>query len=66
MLLNKPCSRRISTPFRIRPKPNAQLMTQPSSEVPLHYRNKLNALLKELEKHNIIEQFGSSPHDNPS
>ena len=28
-------------------KPNAQLMTQRPSKVPIHYRDKLNALLKE-------------------
>ena len=56
---------RISTPFRIRLKPNAQLITQRPSKVPIHYRDKLNALLKELEKHNIIKQIGSSPQDKP-
>ena len=40
---------KISTPFRIRLKPNAQLMTQRPSKVPIHYRDKLNVLLKELE-----------------
>ena len=30
------------TPFRIRLKPNAQLMTQRPSKVPIHYRDKLN------------------------
>ena len=56
---------KISTPFRIRLKPNAQLMTQRPSKVPIHYRDKLNALLKELEKNNIIKQIGSSPQDKP-
>ena len=56
---------KISTPFRIRLKPNAQLMTQRPSKVPIHYRDKLNALLKELEKYNIIKQIGSSPQDKP-
>ena len=56
---------KISTPFRIRLKPNAQLMTQRPSKVPIHYRDKLNALLKELEKYNIIKQMGSSPQDKP-
>ena len=54
---------KIATPFRIRFKPNAQLLTQRSSKVPIHYREKLNNLLKELEKHNIIKQIGSSPQD---
>ena len=56
---------KISTPFRIRLKPNAQLMTQGFSKVPNHYRDKLNALLKDLEKYNIIKQIGSSPQDKP-
>ena len=41
---------KIATPFRIRLKPNAQLITQRPSKVPIHYREKLNNLLKELEK----------------
>ena len=56
---------KISTPFRIRLKPNAQLMTQRPSKVPIHYRDKLNALLKKLEKYNIIKQIGSPPQDKP-
>ena len=56
---------KISTPFRIRLKPNAQLITQRPSKVPIHYRDKLNILLKELEKYNIIKQIGSSPQDKP-
>ena len=56
---------RISTPFLIRPKPNALLMTQRPSKVPIRYRDKLKALLKELEKYNIIKQIGSSPQDKP-
>ena len=56
---------KISTPFRIRPKPNAQLMTQRPSKVPIHYRDKLKVLLKELEKYNVIKQIGSSPQDKP-
>ena len=56
---------KLSTPFRIRLKPNAQLMTQRPSKVPIHYRDKLNVLLKELEKYNIIKQIGSSPQDKP-
>ena len=56
---------KISTPFRIRLKPNAQLMTQRPSKVPIRYRDKLNVLLKELEKYNIIKQIGSSPQDKP-
>ena len=56
---------KVSTPFRIRLKPKAQLMTQRPSKVPIHYRDKLNVLLKELEKYNIIKQIGSSPQDKP-
>ena len=56
---------KIATPFRIRLEPNAQLLTQRPSKVPIHYRVKLNTLLKDLEKHNIIKQIGSSPHDKP-
>ena len=56
---------KISTPFRIRLKPNAQLMTQRPSKVPIHYGDKLNVLLKELEKYNFIKQIGSSPQDKP-
>ena len=41
---------KIATPFRTRLKPNAQLFTQRPSKVPIHYREKLNNLLKELEK----------------
>ena len=55
----------VSTPFRIRLKPNAQLMTQRPSKVPIHYRDKLNVLLKELGKYNIIKQIGSFPQDKP-
>ena len=46
-------------------KPNAQLMTQRPSKVPIYYRDKPNVLLKELEKYNIIKQIGSSPQDKP-
>ena len=56
---------KISTPFRIRLKPNAQLITQRPSKVHIHYRDKLNVLLKELEKYIIIKQIGSSPQDKP-
>ena len=56
---------KISTPFRIRLKLNAQLMTQRPSKVPIHYRDKFNVLLKELENYNIIKQIGSSPQDKP-
>ena len=56
---------KISTPFRVRLKPNAQLITQRPSKVPIHYRDKLNTLLNELEKYNIIKQIGSSPQDKP-
>ena len=54
-----------ATPFGIRLKPNAQLITQRSSKVPIHYRDKLNTLLGQLVKHNIIKQIGSFPQDKP-
>ena len=50
--------------FRIVLKHNAQLITQRPSKV-LHYRDKLNTVLKDLEKHNIIKQLGSSLQDQP-
>ena len=56
---------RISTPFRNRLKPNAQLIIQRPSKVPIHYRDNLNTFLKELEKYNIIKQIGSSPQYKP-
>ena len=52
---------KISTPFRIRIKENYKLQTQRPSKVPIHYRDRLNKLLVELEKYNIIKQIGSTP-----
>ena len=51
----------ISTPFRIRIKENCKLQTQRPSIVPILYRDLLNRILLELEKHNIIKQIGSTP-----
>ena len=51
---------KISTPFRIRIKDNCKLHTQRPSKVPIHYRDRLNKLLLELEKYNIIKQIGST------
>ena len=56
---------KISTPFRIRLKPNTQLITQRPSNVPIYYRDKLSTLPKKLEKHNFKKQIGSSPQDKP-
>ena len=56
---------KIATSSRIRLKPNAQLITRRPSKEPIHYRDKLNALLKEHEKYNIIKQIGSSPQGKP-
>ena len=56
---------KIATPFRIRLKPNAQLITQRPSKVTIQYRDKLNTLVKELANSNIIKQIGSSPQDKP-
>ena len=53
----------ISTPFRIRLKEDCQLKTQRPTKIPIHYREKLNKLLIELEKHNIIKQIGSTPEE---
>ena len=52
---------KISTPFRIRIKENCKLQTQRPSKVPIHFRDRLNKLLVELEKYNIIIQIGSTP-----
>ena len=54
---------KIATPFRIRLKPNAQIITQRPSKVPIHYRDKLNTLLKDLEKQHY-KTIGSS-QDKP-
>ena len=51
---------KISTSFRIRIKENCKLQTQRPFEVPIHYRDRLNKLLTELEKYNKIKQIGSS------
>ena len=51
---------KISTPFRIRIKNNCKLQTERPSKVPIHYRDRLNKLLLELEKYNIIKQIGST------
>ena len=51
---------KISTPFRIRIKDNCKLQTQRPSKVPIHYRDRLNKLLLELKKYNIIKQIGST------
>ena len=52
---------KISTPFRIRIKEICKLQTRRPSEVPIHYRDRLNKLLKEFEKYNILKQIGSTP-----
>ena len=54
---------KISTPFRIRNKENCKLQTQRPSKVPIHYRDRLNKLIVELEKYNIIKQIGSTPDE---
>ena len=48
----------ISPPFRFRLKTNAQFMTN-ECKVPIQNRDKLNALLTEIEKHSVIEQIGN-------
>ena len=54
---------KISTPFRIRIKENCNLQTQRPSKVPIHYRDRLNKLLIELEKYNIKKPIGSKPDE---
>ena len=54
---------KVSTSFRIRIKVNCKLQTQRPSKVPIHYRDRLNKLLIELEKYNIINQIGSTPDE---
>ena len=44
----------------VRIKDNCKLQTQRPSKVPIHYRDRLNKLLLELEKYNIIKQIGST------
>ena len=51
----------VSTPFRIRIKENCKLQTQRHSKVTIHYRNRLNKFLVELEKCNITKQIDSTP-----
>ena len=54
---------KISTPFRIRIKENCKLQTQRPSKVPIQYKDRINKLLVELEKYNIIKRNGSTPDE---
>ena len=54
---------KISTPFRLRVKDNCKLQTQRPSNVPIHYRDRLNKLSVELEKYIIIKEIGSTPDE---
>ena len=54
---------KISTPFRVRIKDTCKLQPQRPSKVPIHYRDRLNKLLTELEKYNIMIQIGSTPDE---
>ena len=54
---------KISTPFRIRINEICKLQTQRPSKVPIHYRDRLNKLLVELENNNMIKQIGSTPDE---
>ena len=56
---------KISTPLRIRIKENCKLQTQRSSKVTIHYRDRLNKLLTELEQCNKLKQIGSSSDEKP-
>ena len=47
-------------------KPNAQLLTHFPFKLPVHNREKLNNLHKELEKQSIIKQIGSFPENKPN
>ena len=65
LLKYKTCYATHSTPFRIPLKPNAQLMTQRPSKVPIHYRDKPNVLLKELENITLSNKLVSLHKTNP-
>ena len=54
---------KISTPFRIRIEENCNFQTQRPFKVPFQSTDRLNKLLEELEKHNIIKQIGSTPDE---
>ena len=54
MQLIKTILEKFQPPFVLDLNSNAQLITQRPSKVPIHYRDKLNVRLKELEKFNII------------
>ena len=54
---------KVSTPIRIEIKENCKLQTQRPSKVPIHYRDRLNKLLVELEKYNIMKRIGSTPDE---
>ena len=47
-------------------KPNAQFLTQRPAKVFIHYREKLNTFIEELEKNKIIKQIGSTPKYKPN
>ena len=51
---------KISTPFRIRIKDNCKLQTQRPLKYHITIEKRLNKLLLELEKYNIIKQIGST------
>ena len=57
---------KIATRFRLRLKHFDQILNLHTSEVPIHYLEKLIKFLKELERHNNIQQIGSSPGDKPN
>ena len=56
----------ICTSFWIRTKLDAKQQTQKPTKVPIHYPDKLNAILDDLRKSGIINQLGSRPHENPN
>ena len=54
------------TPFRIRYKLDAKLQTQGPTNVLIHYGDKLNSLVGDLQRKRLINQIGSMPHGKPN
>ena len=57
---------KISVPFLLRIKPDANLQTQRPNKVPLQYRDNLNIFLDDLQKNGVLKQIGSTPHEKPN
>ena len=56
---------KLSIPFRIRLKLDAELQTQTLNKVFIFNREKLNTLLHDLQEKGVRKQFGSTPHEKP-